>query len=519
MKNAKRVVLFGVDGGGTFFAQANTPNMDRIFAGGAISRKTLTEMPTISAECWGGMLHGVECGWHGLTNAIVGAQPYPVDSVYPSVFRAIREARQDAKLASFCDWEPINGGIIEENLGVYKFHAPAKELVEPAISYIRENDFTFLFFQFDDVDGAGHRYGYGTPEHLAAIADNDEYIGRIVDAIEARGWMDDTLILVEADHGGTPNVGFGGHHGGATEEEKYVSFFAAGPGVKNGEVEDMLVRDTPAVILHALGISQPESWTARVPAGLFVNCESGTARPVGVAPRGWGEELPALKEEGRFLCTFGDLDPVLYLPFETDGEFPTDTRVHGKLYRQEGHVGQGMGFADGALEINCAGMEHGYSVMFWIRADRSLAHGPGIAVAAGSSCDQASLEPGFRLEIEQNFVRTLVNGELREKACRLDMTCPGELVEKWNHVIFTVDPEAGHMCLRVNFGKPYYNGFPKEMAMLSGGKLFIGQDILGREGKRLPAVLDDLCVCRKSLTPEDVARLKDYYQVQSLENG
>ena len=65
MKKAKRVVLFGVDGGGTFFEQAKTPNMDRIFASGAVCRKTLTEIPTISAECWGGMLHGVECGWHG----------------------------------------------------------------------------------------------------------------------------------------------------------------------------------------------------------------------------------------------------------------------------------------------------------------------------------------------------------------------------------------------------------------------------------------------------------------------
>ena len=512
MKKAKRVVLFGIDGGGTFFAQANTPNMDRIFAGGAVSRKTLTEMPTISAECWGAMLHGVECLWHGLTNSIVGTQPYPVDSVYPSVFRVIREAAPEAKLASFCDWDPINGGIIEDDLGVYKFHAPAKELVEPAISYIRENDFTFLFFQFDNVDGAGHRYGYGGPEHLAAIGENDEYIGRIVAAIGERGWLDDTLILVEADHGGTPNVGFGGHHGGATEEEKFVSFFAAGPGIAAGEVTDMLVRDTPAVILHALGISRPESWTARVPGRLFQDCMAGESRPAGIPPRDRTGELPALEEKGEFLRKFADFEPVVYLPFESDGEFPRGTVTNGKLYRQEGRIGSAMGFADGALEMDCAGLEKGYSVMFWIRADRSLAHGTGIAVAAGSACGQASSEPGFCLEIGQNFVRALVNGELREKACLLDMTCPGELVGKWNHVAFTVDPEAGHLCLWLNFGRPYSWGFPKEMAMLQGGKLFIGRDILGYGEKRLPAVLDDLCLCGRPLTLEDVARLKEYYQ-------
>ena len=513
MKKAKRVVLFGVDGGGTFFEQASTPNMDRFFASGAVSRKTLTEIPTISAECWGSMLHGVECGWHGLTNAIVGSAPYPVDSQYPSVFRAIREASPGAKLASFCDWDPINGGIIENGLGVFKYHAPAKELVEPAVRYIRENDFTFLFFQFDNVDGAGHRHGYGTPEHLAAITENDAYIGAIVAAIGEQGWLEDTLILVEADHGGTPNDGFGGHHGGATEAEKYVSFFAAGPGVGKGQILDMLVRDTPAVILHALGIPQPESWTARVPAGLFRDCPGGTTRPAGCPPAGWTRELPPMEENGGFLKEFAGLEPVLYLPFEADGEFPQSTVTYGKLYRQSGRVGQGMGFADGSLELGCEGLENGYSVMFWIRADQSLSQGTAVAVAGGTSCSQASRTPGFSIAIGEKYVRAMACGQTRGMPCRLDLTCPGELTGKWNHIAFAVDPKAGHMCLWVNFGKPYYYGFPTDMAMLSGGKLYIGRDAIPDSANRLPAVLDDLCVCRKALDGEDICRLKSYYRM------
>ena len=513
MEKAKRVVLFGIDGGGTFFEQAQTPNMDRIFSAGAISRKTLTEIPTISAECWGGMFHGVECGWHGLTNAIVGSAPYPTDSCYPSVFRVIREAQPEAKLASFCDWNPINSGIIEEGLDIYKFHAPAKDLVAPAVDYVRENDFTFLFFQFDNVDGAGHRYGYGTPEHLAAIGENDNYIGTIVAAIEERGWLDDTLILVEADHGGTPNDGFGGHHGGATEEEKYVSFFAAGPGVERGEIKDMLVRDTPAVILHALGIPQAESWTACVPTGLFRDRLEGMPRPVGCAPAGWTAEMPHMEEKGQFLQEFADMEPQLYFGFESDREFPQGTVSRGKLYRQEGRVGQGMGFADGSLEFGCEGMAQGYSVMFWIRGDQSLSRNTAIAIAGGVSCCQADREPGFCIEIGEKFVRALACGETREKPCRLDLTCPGELVGKWNHIAFTVDPKAGHMCLWVNFGKAYYYGFPADMTMLSNGKIYIGQDAALDPANRLPAVLDDLCVCGRALHEDDIGRLKCYYQM------
>ena len=142
----RRAVLFGVDGGGTYFEQASTPNMDRLFRNGAVSRRTLTEIPTVSAECWGAMLHGVDRHDHQLTNWIVGARDYPPDSPYPSVFRVIREAMPDAKLAAFSDWNPINRGIIESNIDVYKFSDRDFGLIRPALDYISENDFTMLFF-------------------------------------------------------------------------------------------------------------------------------------------------------------------------------------------------------------------------------------------------------------------------------------------------------------------------------------------------------------------------------------
>ena len=125
---AKRAVLFGVDGAGTFFDQTPTPNIDRIFRNGAVCRRALTEMPTISAECWGSILHGVDCRRHGLTNWATGKKPFPADSPYPSVFRVIRENRPDAELASFCEWGNVNFGIIENNLGVYEVNAQGDEI-------------------------------------------------------------------------------------------------------------------------------------------------------------------------------------------------------------------------------------------------------------------------------------------------------------------------------------------------------------------------------------------------------
>lgn len=513
MTRAKRVILFGIDGAGTFFEQANTPNLDRIFAKGAVCRRCLTEIPSISAQCWGSMLHGVECGWHGLTNAIADVRPYDTDSPYPSVFRVIRDQLPEAKLASFCDWNSINVGIVEDHLGVTKYHAPDAKLMEPVLRYIRENDVTFLFFHFDSVDGAGHRYGYGTPEHLAAIEGNDALIGTVVDAIEDLGWLEDTLLLVEADHGGTPNYGYGGQHGGATEAEIYVNFFAAGPGILPGEFREMLVRDTPAVILHALGLTQPESWTARVPGGLFHDCPEGTARPGGLPPASAIARRPSREERFGLKEVLKKTEPLLYLPFEADGEFPEGTAVHGKLYRTEGMMGQAMVFQDGFLTMDAPDLSGSRSLFFWIRPDAWAAGESQIAIAAGSTCRRVDTQTGFSVEVGEKFIRLLCKGPIGDMPVLLDMTVPADTPGAWTHIAVTRDEERQRFGISVNFRPFEYWGIPKNMELFRKGTLYIGQDAFCDPQNRLCAAMDDLCICRGAAEEETMAALKRYYQV------
>jgi len=260
------VVVIGVDGAGAFFSETSTPRTFEILSNAATSHDVVTSFPTISGECWGSMLHGVPADVHGLTNTIVSSTPYPIDSQYPSFFRTVREAHPEAKLASFCNWNPINFGIIEDNLGVVKGKGKDPDITSQVLSYLESNDPEVLFIQFDSVDGAGHGYGYGTEGHLAALTAVDSMIGQIYDALKGKGILDDTLFIVTSDHGGTPD----GRHGGDTPAERIVFLGACGKTIVTAStIQNAEVQDIPAIVSYALGIDAPDSWTGTVPTGLF----------------------------------------------------------------------------------------------------------------------------------------------------------------------------------------------------------------------------------------------------------
>jgi len=261
----KRVAILGVDGMGAFNARTATPRMDELFANGAVTYGALTSIPTISAECWGSMLLGVGPKTHGLTNAVASSRPYDVNSPYPSIFRVARESMPEAQLAAFSNWNPINSGIIEENLGVQKETGGDAEICEKILAYLDANDPTLLFVQFDEVDGAGHKFGYGAKMFLEKITEVDALIGQIAAKYREKGWAEDTLFVVSADHGGNRRQG----HGGRSRNEKRIFIGCAGNTVRPGTIAKMNVRDIPAIAAAALGLEAPKTWTAKVPEGVF----------------------------------------------------------------------------------------------------------------------------------------------------------------------------------------------------------------------------------------------------------
>jgi arylsulfatase A-like enzyme len=132
-------------------------------------------------------------------------------------------------------------------------------VAEAAVARI-ESDFGVLFVHLPGPDSAGHRYGWMSPAYLSTVANSDQAVGRLLDAVVQAGLEGKTLIILTADHGGHNRT-----HGSARAEDTTIPWVVAGPGV----VPDLALTtpvatyDTAATAAWALGLPLPEDMLGR----------------------------------------------------------------------------------------------------------------------------------------------------------------------------------------------------------------------------------------------------------------
>lgn len=263
----EHVFIIGIDGLGAALDKVDSPNFDRIFADNAYRHDAHTEYATVSAQNWGSILTGVSYDIHGFTNSWCAENERDSSSDNHSIFYYARQAFPDAELISFNNWDAINHGIIENDLGVKKINRSTDPLVTDAVVryFERGGAPKLMFVQLDNVDHAAHEHGGYSKQYYSAAEKADMFLGDIYDAIAAKGLMKNSLFIVVADHGETTDG-----HGGQTKDESSAVLAVAGHSVNQTVLnEDVHNRDVSAIALYALGIEQPEHMISAVPAELF----------------------------------------------------------------------------------------------------------------------------------------------------------------------------------------------------------------------------------------------------------
>ncbi|MCB0628102.1 MAG: alkaline phosphatase family protein [Lewinella sp.] len=271
----EHVIVIGVDGmSPDGIQQAPTPNIDFLVQNGAATFQARGVLPSSSSPNWASMIMGAGPEQHGVTsNAwekddfVLPGSAADADGYFPSIFNLIHDQRPGAKSAAIYHWDGFgrlfNSKIVDLSITLDTEDATTKK----AVNYLQEQQPLFCFVHLDHVDHAGHHDGHGSPEYYRAVSKADSLIGVIMDGIRASGIMDETLVILSADHGG---VGLG--HGGETPEEVLIPFILYGKGIKEGYSIRGAVNtmDNAATVAFALGLEIPNAWIGRPVKEAFV---------------------------------------------------------------------------------------------------------------------------------------------------------------------------------------------------------------------------------------------------------
>lgn len=174
--------------------------------------------------------------------------------------------------AAFTAWEdiqaPVLGYLASEDASV----------VDPFLAWLDSTNQSAPFFATILTSATHHPYrlsqdlrdrvrASGKPQstvkdrYARLVEEEDVVLGTLLDALESRGLIDDTIVLAVGDHGeGFGDHGVRQHDNNYFEEGLRVPFVLAGPGIERGEIDgNASLIDIAPTLLARLGLSLVDS--------------------------------------------------------------------------------------------------------------------------------------------------------------------------------------------------------------------------------------------------------------------
>ena len=513
----KHVVVVGVDGMGNFHNNTDTPNMDRILKNNPKAAWTdycLASNPNISAQCWTSMLTGVSPNIHGMTNEIVENPFLKYDNPdWPTVFKYIRKGRANAKMAMMSTWIGPANGMVETGLGVTTKHTVSDEiLAAESVKYIKENKPDFFFCVFNDVDGAGHSYDWCSDQYYAALTRVDGYVGKIYDAVEAAGMLDDTLFIITTDHGGWTNG-----HGVRNDDTKYCYFGATGKSINPNKELNVQGRDLAAIICYALNVPGNPKWDSYIPQAMFKdNMTPPVAPGAGMTANHKNIATPssgADKYIGKYIDT-SKLKTALFFDGDvTDHAGKLTASEKGTVKYAEGYFGKAVDVSNGYVSLpDLKFGKDSFAIALWVKKTNLEERNPWDPVIYGNKDWNIGTNPGFVLSEWTSQTRFNVADGSKRSDFNNDFFEGNEA--NWTHIIVSVDRSANKVRIYYNFtcmADAALDVAFSNMSFDSGLPFNIGQDGTGTYVHKTDSLFDDLLVFNGAITDAQLTGLYNYY--------
>ena len=281
----RHVLVVSVDGlRPDAIATYRAPTLQRLMREGSYTLSATTIDPSKTLPSHTSMLTGQPPERHGvLWNNVATADADSID--LPNIFSVARDhGYSTAAFFSKAKFQPLQRlGTLDYSQapgGWFGRWSSGRTMADVA-SYLQGAGPNVLFVHLADVDAAGHRAGWMTPDYGRAVLTADAAIDQLLGLAERRYGAGKFSVIVTADHGG-----HGTDHGSKDPLDVTIPWIAWGQGVKPGILDESTVStmDTAATVLWLLGLTEQSDWVgaavtrayAQVPVQIADRVESGS---------------------------------------------------------------------------------------------------------------------------------------------------------------------------------------------------------------------------------------------------
>ena len=258
----RNVLVVSVDGlRPDAIAAYRAPTLQRLMREGSYTLAATTIDPSKTLPSHTSMLTGQPPETHGVRwNHTITAKADSVE--IPNVFSLARA--HGYSTAAFFSKAKFN---VLQRAGTLDYsQAPggwfgrwsSERTLSDIATYLQSARPNVLFVHLADVDAAGHRSGWMTPEYGRAVLTVDAAIQKLIGLADQAYGAGNFSVIVTADHGG-----HGTGHGSKDPRDVTIPWIAWGQGVKPGALDPPSVRtmDTAATVVWLLGVAEPTDWS------------------------------------------------------------------------------------------------------------------------------------------------------------------------------------------------------------------------------------------------------------------
>ncbi|KMM37468.1 alkaline phosphatase family protein [Guptibacillus hwajinpoensis] len=249
----ERVMMIVIDGmRKERFQEANTPFLDSLKKNGTEYSQMETVYPARTVVCFSSMMTGTYPLEHGIKSNMVWKLGVKVETI----FDTLRKVGKSGRLLGIAHLVDAMGDDVDTVTAVMNNDIADTKIMEGARRIMLDKNPDFFAVQLIGTDQTGHARGVLYDDYIQKIEEADKLVEEYVGWLEEQGFMENTTLIVCADHGQADGIG---GHGHLDEGERYVPFFMNGPSIAKGKIiEDKhSLTSVAPTVAHLLGAPIP----------------------------------------------------------------------------------------------------------------------------------------------------------------------------------------------------------------------------------------------------------------------